>query len=121
MPTADESLILGCSLAGDYHAKSMSPHALLTASGYREHCDSITVEKIREHVARHPELVGEWVAYSENKRTSSGWYLAADSAHGPFELGWFPTCDPAKSEKTFTDGVEACALYIKHELESIAS
>ena len=121
MPTADEALVLGCSLARDYYAKNMSPHALLIVSGYREHRSSITVEKIRDHVTKHPSLIGDWIGYSENKRTSSGWYFSADSPHGPFVLGRCPTSGPARTEKTFSDGTEACAHYIKHELESIAS
>jgi hypothetical protein len=121
MATTDEALVRACNLAHDYRARNMSPYALMAESGFREHRVAIDVEKIRRHVAAHPKLVGDWMGYSENKRVSSGWYFSADSADGPYVVGYFPTSDPSKTEKKFSDEVEACANYIKRELESIAS
>ena len=120
MPPLEESIALVCNLAPDYYAKNMSPRALLEASGYLEHRRAIDVVAIRKHVAAHPELVGRWFGYSDDKRVSSGWYFSADSPQGPFVVGYFPS-DPKKPETTYSDGVEACAMFIKHELESIAS
>jgi hypothetical protein len=120
MPSLEETIALACNLAPDYYAKNMSPYALLQASGYREHRHEIDVAKIRKYVAQHYELVGRWIGYSEDKRVSSGWYFSADSSEGPFVIGYFPR-DPKKTDQRFTDGVEACATFIKHELDSIAS
>lgn len=121
MATAEDALVRACNLAHDYRARNMSPNALMAESGYREHRTAIDVEKIRTHVAAHPELIGQWIGYSGNKRVSSGWYLSADSVNGPYVVGYFPSSDPSKAEKKYSDGIEACAIYIKHELESIAS
>jgi hypothetical protein len=118
MPTLEHAIALACNLAPDYYAKNLSPYALLQAWSYRELRHEMDVTKIQKHVAQHPELVGHWIGYSEDKRVSSGWYFSADSAEGPFFVGYFPG-DPKKTR--FSDGVEACAVFIKHELESIAS
>ena|ERR1017187_2041103 len=121
MVTTEEALVRSCNLAHDYHVRNMSPNALMAESGYREHRSAIDVEKIREHVAAHPMLIGDWICYSENKRVSSGWYFSANSVSGPYVVGYFPTSDSSKTEKKYSDGIEACAIYIKHELESIVS
>lgn len=120
MPSLEESIALACNLAPDNHAKNMSPYALLQASGYREHRHAIDVAAIRNYILQRPELVGRWIGYSEDKRCSNGWYFSADSAEGPFLVGYFPD-DAKKTEKKYSDGVDACATFIKHELESIAS
>ena len=120
MPALEESIVLACNLAPDYYAKNMSPYALLQASGYCDHRQAIDVEKIRSYVVTHPELVGRWIGYSEDKRVDRGWYFSADTASGPFVVGYFPS-HPKRPEKSFADGIEACANFIKHELESIAS
>jgi len=120
MRSIEEAVALACNLAPDCYAKNMSPWALLQASGYCEHRHAMDVAKLQEHVAQHPELVGHWIGYSEDKRVSSGWYFSADSVDGPYVVGCFPG-DPERTEKRFTDGVEACAVFIKNELESIAS
>jgi hypothetical protein len=121
MPTVDEALVLGCSLARDYRGKNMSPMALLAASGYRKHRDTIDVAKIRKYVEQHPELVGDWMAYSDNKRTSTGCCFYAESSSGPYVLSYFPSRNPSKTDQKYSNESEACAVYIKYELESIAS
>jgi len=121
MTTVDEALVRACNLAHDYYARNMSPNALMAESGFREHRGAIDVEKIRKHVVAHPKLIGDWMGYSENKRVSSGWYFSADSVDGPYVVGYFPTSDPSKTEKKYSDEIEACAIYIKRELESIAA
>jgi hypothetical protein len=119
MPTVEETLLLVCSLAHDYYTKNMSPHSLLVASGYREHRGVITVEMIKTHVSKNPKLIRDWLSYSEDKRGGSKWFLGIDSASGSFTVGGFPHFDPEKNRKTFSDAPEACAVFIKHELDSI--
>jgi hypothetical protein len=121
MLTADEALVRACNLAHDYSTRNMSPYALAVESGFREHRSVIDVEKIRQYVAAHPKLVGDWMGYSANKRDGSALYFSAHSIDGPYVVGGFPNIDPAKTEKKYLDGIEACAIYIKRELESIVS
>src|SRR5262245_55683775 len=111
MPSLEEALALACNLAPDYYAKSMSPFAQLRSSGYLECRHVIDLAKIRDHVAQHPNLIGDWIDYSENKRVSSDWYFSVDAAESPFVVGHFPP-DPEKTETSFTDGVEGCAIRV---------
>lgn len=121
MISAGEALIRACNLANDYHAQNMSPLALIAESGFRDHRSAIDVEKIKKHVAENPRLISDWMGYSENKRVSSGWYFSADSFDGPYVVGYFPAKDRSRKEKKYSDGIEACAIYIMHELDAIAS
>lgn len=116
MRTLSEAVALGCSLARDYYGKGMSPVALLDASGYRVWRYLVSVGRIREYLAEHPDLVRDWAMYSENKRVSSGWYFDAESKTGPFVVGFYP----GDKKQEFGDEFDACAEFVKHELDSIA-
>lgn len=116
MQALHEAIAACCGLAKDYYAKNMSPLALLDASGYRRWHWLVSVGKIREHLAQHPELIWNWVMYSKNKRVSSGWYFEAESTEGPFVVGYFP----GERQERYYDAAEACAQFVKRELDSIA-
>ncbi len=120
MLSLQEAIVRACNLAGDYYSENLSQLALLEASGNRGHSQAINAVEIKGYVAQHPELVGRWIRYSADKRVDQGWYFTADSAAGPFVVGHFPG-DPSKPDETFSDGVEACARFIKNELDDIAS
>lgn len=121
MITAEEALVRACNLAHDYRSRSMSPIALMAESGYRVHRRELDVEKIRKHVAAHPKLISDWMGYSENKRVSSGWYFHDDSVDGLYVVGCISANNSATTRRKYSDDVEACAFYIKQELESIVS
>jgi hypothetical protein len=76
---------------------------------------SLTVDTVSMHLRQHPELIDAWLAYSEDKRTSSGWYVTQCSADS-FEVGYYP-----KGERIFIAGAAtACAEFIVREVRSIA-
>lgn len=98
----------------------MSPNALLAESGYLNHRGEITIKKMRAHFAANPDLIGNWVRFSEDKRVDRGWYFLADSAGGPYLVGYLPD-NPSRPEEEFVAAAFACATYVKRELESLAS
>ena len=121
-PSLEDTLIAACNLARDYWTQNKSPCDLLLDSGYLHHGNEITEEMILDHVRAHRDLIADWLAYSINKRVSSGWYFSAEVATGPFVVGYSPGHSPGRaSMRQFEDGAEACALYIKCELEGTAS
>jgi hypothetical protein len=90
---------------------------LVAAVGYEEVRPALTRQDLTEHLARHPGLVLEWLRYSEDKRTSGGWYLLHPST------GWLVgrLAGPEQErELRFGTGPEACAEFILRELDSLA-
>tara|TARA_R100000027_G_scaffold11508_3_gene8211 strand:+ start:1830 stop:2201 length:372 start_codon:yes stop_codon:yes gene_type:complete len=110
-----------CDLARDYYGENKSPRELIGASGYINLADEITVEEIEEYISEHPESRKKWISYSMDKRTSTGWYLFFENLSGPFRVGYMHPDEKKRFEQNHDDLNWACSLYIKHELDSIAS
>jgi hypothetical protein len=104
------------------HSEDKSPFALLEETGYFELHDEVSVSDIREAVTHNPECVGEWFQYVEDKRSSSGWYVGPNE-EGLFEVGFYDSAaEPNRSSRMqYGTTIDACAAFIKHEIESIRS
>jgi hypothetical protein len=86
-------------------------------SGYREARPMLTREDLSAHLARHPKLVLDWLRYSEDKRTSGGWYLIHPAS------GWVVGRlggSEQEREIRFGSGPDACAEFILRELDGVA-
>ena len=90
---------------------------LVSESGYRELRPTLTREQVADHLARHPGLVLDWLRYSEDKRTSGGWYLLHPSSG--WIVGRLEGPEHAR-EFRFGSGPEACAEFILRELDGVA-
>ena len=121
MVSKSEVIANSCNLAYDYFEKNMSPMNLLLESGYSEHCESISIEDIQGYISLHPDVAKYWFSYSENKRTSSGWYISADSKQGQFRVGYLHPDESKREFNEYTEYLSAVADYIKKELDSMAS
>lgn len=80
-------------------------------SGYGVAGEELAVEALTEFLRKRPALIEEWLLRSDNKRTSPGWCFT----------GHLVGHHPGGNEIRFTDVVETCALFIKREIEEIAS
>lgn len=60
-------------------------------------------------IQNYPEVIEEWMLYSEDKRTSGGWYLLRDGKIG--KVG------DTESQKSFASLGEAVAEYVVRELD----
>jgi len=105
-----------------FHTTDMSPFALLEATGYFDAYDQISEDDIRAALRRCPECVQEWEQYVEDKRTPSGWYFTLND-EGLYETGYFDIkAVPNDTNRVqYERAVDACAAFIKHEIESIRS
>lgn len=86
---------------------------LIKDSEYFKKYIFISIEKIKKEQKYHPGLIQFWLNYSEDQRTSNGWYLKKDK--NVFIVGKLSKI----SEKQFLNDVDACALFIKNEIEEI--
>ena len=101
---------------------NVSIFALLEATGYFRLHDQISKEDIRAALLRCPECVEGWMQYAEDKRTPSGWYVTLND-EGCYETGYFDIA--AVHNRTnrvqYDNAIDACAAFIKQEIESIRS
>jgi hypothetical protein len=115
MRTVQEVISSVCRMSSDFHRRSdVSILRLAEESDYRAHQTAIAVEDLQQYLQAHQELVGEWYVYSDNKRTSSGWYFD----HAARRVGYY-SGTRREREQTFDDVTQACAVFIKHEIDSI--
>jgi hypothetical protein len=60
-------------------------------------------------VLAHEEVIEEWIAFSEGKRTCGGWYLERNGEMGPMDMSQTPL--------RFASLAEAVANYVVRELD----
>ena len=92
----------------------ISIYKILEQSGYFENHVAITASEIRKALRAKPGSIQFWLQYSEDKRTSGGWYFKYND-DGSFSIGNLK----GEPETLFLDGIDACAEYIKKEIEEI--
>jgi len=104
-----------------FHTGDMSVFALLEATGYFELHDQVSESDIRVALLRDPESVQEWMQYCSDKRTSSGWFIRLNDEE-LYEVGYFDIkADYDTNRVQYENAIDACAAFIKHEIESIRS
>jgi hypothetical protein len=99
--------------------KTVSIYELLGRTGYFERRDTLSLEAVRTALAKNPESLEEWLEYSQDKRTGSGWYLRGES--GRFEVAHLQADGRVADERLYTNLEEACANFVLRELAEIAS
>lgn len=100
-----------------YNEGNVSIYSLLKESGYFELHNQISEADIFEELTQHLEYIDQWLRWSENKRSSSGWYFRENES-GKYVVGYFPFQESLKAIEYF-DKAEACSAFIKREIEDI--
>ena len=90
-------------------------YSLLKNTGYFELHDQINKDEIFEQLSKHPEWVKQWIQYSEDKRTASGWCFYKNEI-GKYIVRFYPQLGEIE-DLEFSDCKEACAVFIKIEIE----
>jgi len=73
----------------------------------------MSFEAVKSVLGQDPELTEEWQRWSEERRTSSGWFFRYEN--GLHILGYYPR----DKRVAFPDATSACAAFIIRELRSI--
>ena len=115
-PTVQDVVEKVCSIPTDHHRRDdVSVVYLLEESGYDAVRDAITVPIIQQRLQAQPHLIDVWAGYSEDQRCSSGWFF--DDRR--YATGHYSSSAGRSQEQVFSERSQACAEFIKHELESI--
>ncbi len=91
---------------------------LLVESGYCEIPDQVAEAAIASALTENPNIVDDWLAYSEDKRVTSGWFFKIERP-GQFVVGSEDERSSGMRSTEYSDRIEACAKFIKEEVESI--
>jgi hypothetical protein len=92
-------------------------HSLLKATGYFEFYDEITEMDIRNFIINQNDSIDEWLLWSENKRSNSGWFFQNEKDN-KYHVGYLLL---GKQLEVFeySDKVQACTSFIIKEIEEI--
>ena len=88
-------------------------YALLKVSCYYDSPDLVT-----ESLKKNQEVINEWLIYSSDKRTSSGWYFKENDKHNKYIVGYLSSGNRC-NETVFSNIVDACTMFIMREIEDI--
>ncbi|HNO71685.1 MAG TPA: hypothetical protein PKO16_07945 [Bacteroidia bacterium] len=106
------------SLPEKFHTiRNVSIYSLLKETGYFEIHGQINEAIIIDELNKHPEYINHWLNWSDDKRTTSGWYFKQNE-NGKYVVGYSPASEQSKQMEYF-DLKEACAVFIKREIEEI--
>lgn len=95
-----------------------SIYSLLQLIGYFDVYDKITENAILQELINHLDCIEHWLAWSENKRSTDGWFFLKKGS-GVYVVGNIGLNGQVSEKLKFVDATEACAVFIKKEIESI--
>ncbi len=96
--------------------KNKSIITLLKENGYYEHFDEVNENNIAGMLGESPEMIDDWLNWSDDKRSSSGWYFM-EKGFNHYVVGYWPK--NKFDDMQFSNKILACASFIKREIESI--
>src|SRR5690606_12261780 len=74
--------VLDIARAASIRGEGRAVDEALERSPYRQIRADLVVADLFEILHREPDLVEQWLAYSEDKRTTGGWYVERDGGIG---------------------------------------
>jgi len=98
-----------------------SIYELFKKSEYYKYYSYITENEIKKYLLQNKYLINYWSNYSEDKRVDKGYYLTLREKN--YEVGYFDSTNKKNcfidSIYTLSEEIDACAKFIKLELEEI--
>jgi hypothetical protein len=102
--------VLEFARATSFDGDGLSIRDALSRSGYVENRAKLLESDLASILSNEPDLANTWVQYSEDKRTSGGWYVDRDT----LSIG---TLEDPDDIKEYTSLPEAVAAYVLVELD----
>lgn len=92
--------------------------SLLRDTEYYETYNTVTENAIELELTNQTQYIAPWLIWSENKRSNNGWYFLKKK-NNKFVVGYLRPDGKVEMNIEFDNSIEACAHYIKKEIESI--
>jgi len=100
-----------CNLPAEFRDGEKSSRDLVREAGINVRF--LTTDSIAAILKTKPELVTEWLQWSEDKRTSSGYYFLSDGQS--YIVGYHPGDERVE----FADPIAACADFVVKEVNAM--
>ena len=100
-----------------YKTNNLTPIAIMEQSGYSEFYSEVTVDDIADYLVQRPDLVEDWLVYTENIRHTPAWGLT--KSHGDSWIVGLSNRGRLIESHSYADKFAACAKMIKMTLEEI--
>ena len=97
---------------------NLSPLQIFHEIGYSEHHTQITEEAIFKELQTHPDLIGDWYIWSENKRCSPAWFITKNE-QGEWIVGFLEKNGRRSHVRAFSSALSATAFFVKMEMEQL--
>jgi hypothetical protein len=99
-----------------YRKKNATIFKLFVESDYCKYYKYIDEKLLQKYLVKNIENIDHWHDYSCDKRTDKGYYL--DFTDTNYEVGYFDG-ETINKIQTYNNAVNACAHFIKLELEDL--
>ena len=97
---------------------NLSPLQIFQETGYSEHYMQITEEAISKELQAHPDLIGDWYIWSENKRCSPAWFITKNE-QGQWIVGILEKNGQRSHTRSFASALSATTFFVKMEMEQL--
>lgn len=87
---------------------------VVQASDYAAMRGQFALPDLAAYLRARPDLIKPWIVYSQDKRTSEGWYLRP-----PYSIGRIAAESSPMTEVKHVDLAAACAAFIVAELGEV--
>ena len=107
---------LPCDFRAQNNEKSI--YTLLEETSYFENHEQINENLIANELRKNENCTSSWLAWSEDKRGGEGWWFLINDDN-KYEIGLITDQDGKNQYLEFFDSINACAAFIKREIEMI--
>lgn len=95
-----------------------SIYSLLKETQYFNVYNKISESNILKELDNHDEYINCWLSWSQDKRSNEGWYFLRKE-NNKYVVGYMRSDGKKEEYKEFDNAINACAAYIKREIETI--
>lgn len=101
-----------------YRRGDISIHDLFKESNCFFLDKTISKDMLESAIREHPYCINEWLKYSADKRTKTGWYFKKIE-QDYCVVGFLASNKESNIQLKFNDCIEGCAVFIQHEIKDI--
>jgi hypothetical protein len=88
---------------------------LIEGAGYPTLRPTLTDRLLADYIADHPDIITQWSMYSDDKRTTDGWYFVHEV--DSWIVGRLGLRGKRAVEHRYNSAAEACARFVLAELD----